>query len=98
MIRHIKYESQLNDFALSHDFKRNVIYSNDLDIYDIPTNKLRTTITEYIENIIEEYSVRTGFENDLNFALSLNLKITYFILDTIEAYSEEIAGHFAIEL
>ena len=37
-------------------------------------------------------------KNDLNFALSLNLKITYFILDTIEAYNDEMEGIFALEI
>ncbi|MBU5314108.1 zinc dependent phospholipase C family protein [Tissierella carlieri] len=97
MIKHIKYESQLNDFAVNHDFKKNVINIDDLDIYDIPTTKLRNTIKEYIDKVVEEYSLKIGFKNDLNFALSLNLKISYFILDTITAYSDEIDSHFALE-
>ncbi len=97
MIKHIKYESQLNDFATTHSFKKNVININDLDIYDIPTTKLKNTIKEYINKVVEEYSLQTGFKNDLNFALSLNLKISYFILDTIAVFSDEIAGHFALE-
>jgi hypothetical protein len=97
MIKHIKYESQLNDFAINHDFKKNVINIDDLDIYDIPTTKLRNTIKEYIDKVVEEYSLKIGFKNDLNFALSLNLKISYFILDTITAYSDEIDSHFALE-
>lgn len=97
MIKHIKYESQLNDFAINHDFKKNVINIDDLDIYDISTTKLRNTIKEYIDKVVEEYSLKIGFKNDLNFALSLNLKISYFILDTITAYSDEIDSHFALE-
>ncbi len=97
MIKHIKYESQLNDFVVNHNFKKNVISINDLDIYDIPITKLKNSIKEYIDKVIEEYSLKTGFKNDLNFALSLNLKISYFILDTIEAYSDELDGYFALE-
>lgn len=97
MIKHIKYESQLNEFAMSHSFKKNVINTNDLDIYDISTTTLKDSIKEYINKIVEEYSLQTGFRNDLNFALSLNLKISFFILDTIRAYSDEIDGHFALE-
>lgn len=97
MIKHIKYESQLNDFATTHNFKKNVIDINDLDIDDIPITKLRNTIKEYINKVVEEYSMKTSFKNDLNFALSLNLKISYFILDTIQAYSDEIASRFALE-
>jgi len=97
MIKHIKYESQLNDFATKHDFKKNVINTDDLDIYNIPQAKLKRTIKEYITEVVEEYSLKTSFKNDLDFALSLNLKISYFILDTIIAYSDEMAGYFALE-
>ncbi|WP_313757095.1 zinc dependent phospholipase C family protein [Tissierella sp.] len=97
MIKHIKYESQLNDFATTHDFKKNIINTNDLDIYNIPQAKLKRTIKEYINEVVEEYSLKTSFKNDLDFALSLNLKISYFILDTIIAYSDEMAGYFALE-
>lgn len=97
MVKHIKYESQLNEFAVTHDFKKNVINVNDLNIYDIPQLKLKSTIKEYIDKVVEEYSIKTNFKNDLDFALSLNLKISYFILDTIMAYSDEMAGHFVLE-
>ncbi|WP_353096996.1 zinc dependent phospholipase C family protein [Tissierella praeacuta] len=97
MVKHIKYESQLNEFAATHEFKKNVINVNDLNIYDIPQLKLKSTIKEYIDEVVEEYSMKTNFKNDLDFALSLNLKISYFILDTIIAYSDEMAGHFALE-
>lgn len=97
MIKHIKYESELNDFVLTHDFKKNVISFNDLDIYDVDVKELKSKVKEYIENVVDEYSMTTGFTNDLNFALSLNLKITCFILDTIVAYSEEINNHLVLE-
>lgn len=97
MIKHIKYESSLDKYVVDHDFKKNVIYSEDLDIYDINPMELRKKIKEYINQIVEEYSMKEGFENDLNFAVSLNLKLTYFILDTIALYSEEIEGHFALQ-
>lgn len=97
MFKHIKYESKLNDFVVNYDFKNNVIYAEDLNIYDINPMDLRKKIKEYINNIIEEYSIKEGFKNDLNFAISLNLKLTYFILDTISLYSEEIEGYFVFE-
>lgn len=97
MIKHIKYESKLNDFASTHSFKNNVINVEDIDIYDNEFISLKTRIKEYIENVVKEYFLKNSFKNDLDFALSLNLKITYFILDTIEAYSEEIHGQFAYE-
>lgn len=98
MIKHIKYEAGLNEYAPKHNFKKNVIDCDDINIFDSSIITLRATIRQYIENVVEEYSHKTGFKNDLNFALSLNLKITYFILDTIEAYSEDIHTVFALEL
>lgn len=97
MIKHMKYESKLNDYIVRHDFKKNIIDLDDLDIYDINAKDLKNNIIKYIDNVVEEYSLKIGYENDLNFSLSLNLKISHFILDTIVAYSEEINGHFAFE-
>lgn len=97
MVKHIKYESQLNEFAMNHSFTKNVISVDDLDIYDIHMTELKNSIKEYVEKVIEEYSLKTGFKNDLNFALSLNLKMSYFILDTIKVYSSELDNHFALE-
>lgn len=96
MIKHIRYESRLNEYALSHDFSRNVIYSEDIDIYEVNVLNLKKKIKEYIDNIVEEYLLKSSFKNDLNFALSLNLKISYFILDTIESHSEEVLGQFSL--
>lgn len=96
MRKHIKYESSLNDYVRNHDFKKNVISVDDLDIRDFQILELRSKIREYIEDVLEEYSQATSFKNDLDFSLSLNLKMTYFILDTIEAYSEDIHRELAL--
>lgn len=96
MIKHIKYESRLNDFATSYDFKKNIINIDDLDIYDVNILSIKGKIIDYIENVIGEYSLKTGYNYDLDFALSLNLKITYFIIDIIEAYSEDVLRRFAL--
>lgn len=98
MIKHIKYESSLNEYAPKHHFKKNVINVDDIDIFDSKIITLKARIRAYIEDVVKEYSMKTGFKSDLNFALSLNLKITYFILDTIQAYSEDIHKTFAMEL
>ena len=98
MKKHIKYESELNDFARIHDFKKNVIQLDDMDIYDDRLISLKSRIKDYIYDVLEEYNQKSCFSNDLNFALSFNLKITYFILDTINQYSEELYSQFAFEL
>lgn len=98
MVKHVRYESRLNDYSPTHDFKKNAISVNDLDIYDGNIISLHGTIKRYIEDVVVEYSTKTGFKNDLDFALSLNLKITYFIIDIIRNYSEDIHKVFAMEL
>lgn len=97
MIKHIKYESQLNELAINHEFSKNVINVDDLSIYDAHSIHLKRRIKTYINDAVEEYLLKQSMENDLNFALSLNLRITYFILDTIKAYSDDMEGIFALE-
>lgn len=96
MRKHIRYESSLDDYAKEHDFSKNVITLDDMDIRDYQILSLRNKINSYIEEVIEEYSQKTSFKNDLDFSLSLNLKITCFILDTIELYSEDIYRELAL--
>lgn len=96
MIKHIKYESSLNEYSPKHDFKKNVINADDIDIFDDKFSNLQLRIKNYIENVVKEYSMKTSFKNDLNFAVSLNSKITYFIIDTIQAYSEDIHKEFVL--
>lgn len=97
MIKHIRYESRLNDYAKHHDFKENIIYTEDIDIRDIEFNDLKDEVVRYIENIVEEYSVKESFENDLNFALNLNLKLTNFVMDTIIEYAIELRRQLVLE-
>lgn len=97
MFKHIKYESRLNDYAMNHSFKKNVITIDDIDMFQNRVIKLKVLLKKYIEDVIEEYSLKTGFANDLNFALSLNLKVSYFIIDTVKAYNGERYKDFAFE-
>lgn len=98
MKKHIKYESELNDFAKNHDFKKNVIQINDIDIYDDRFISLKVRIKDYLYDVLADYNKKCSMSNDLNFALSLNLKMTHFILDAIIQYSEELHSQFAFEL
>lgn len=97
MIKHLKYEYKLNEYVVKHDFKNNVIDVNDVDIFEDRVIELKPIIKDYIEDVIEQYSINTGFEYDLDFALSLNLKITCFIIDTVKAYTEERYRNFAFQ-
>jgi zinc dependent phospholipase C len=98
MKRHIKYETRLNEIVKTHTFNKNMIDTEDIDIYDSTFINLGLKIKNYIESVVDEYSNKTDYKNDLNFAVSINSKVTYFILDTIQVYSEEIHGQFALEL
>lgn len=95
LVKHVKYESALEEYAKKHSFKKNVISIEDINIYDVEFLGLHTKITEYIEDVVKEYKINASFKNDMDFALGLNLKITCFIVDTINAYSPEIHGQFA---
>ena len=97
MKKHIKYEKELDLISPSHDFKINKIDTEDLDIYNINPRDLQEEIKNYINNVVEEYSVKTGYDVDLDFSVAINVKITRFVLDTIAVYSEEIHGHFALQ-
>jgi len=92
MIKHIKYENNLGNIAQNHTFKRNIIDTDDIDVSNEGLISIRKKIIDFIGSVVEEYSISNhSYSNDLNFAMSLNLKITYFILDTIEVYSNEIS-------
>ena len=80
-----------------HEFKKNVIIVDDIDIFQDRIIKLRPIIKKYIEDVVYEYSLESGFENDLDFALSLSLKTSYFIIDTVNAYTEDTYKEFAFE-
>ncbi len=97
MFKHIAYESKLNNISKIHCFKKNVINVNDVDIFESKVINLKRLISQYIEDVIEEYSNKEGYENDLDFALSLSLKISYFIIDTINAYNEQTNKIYAFE-
>lgn len=97
MLKHINYESELNDYAPSHNFKKNIIGISDIDIYQNRIIRLGPIIKEYIEEVIMEYSKEMDFENDLDYAFSLSLKVSCFVIDTINAYSERTIKDLSFE-
>jgi hypothetical protein len=97
MVKHINYESKLNEYALYYDFKKNVITVGEIDIFGERVVKLKPLIKQFIEDVIDEYSKKTGYKHDLNYALSLSLKVSYFIIDTAKAYNHEAYKHLAFE-
>ncbi len=96
MIKHIKYEADLNKFIKNYKFKENRIKNQDLDLYDTEDD-IYLKIEDYINNVVDvEYKLNRSLSNDLDFAISLNLKINYFILESIELYQEEFATDFIL--
>lgn len=97
MVIHLKYESDLDEFVKTHTFDNN-IQLEDIEI-DSNIKNMYDNIKNYIENGLELYlQQELNFENDLNFANLMNIKISNFILDTIEEYSEEVYTQFAFEV
>ena len=66
MVKHIKYESKLNDFAENHTFRKHIINVDDIDIFDNEMIDMKLLVKDYIEEVIEEYSIKTSFKNDLD--------------------------------
>lgn len=97
MIKHINYESRLNGYSIYHEFEKNVIIVEDINIFQNKTIRLKPLIKKYIEDVIGEYSKKTSYKNDLDFALSLSLKISYFIIDTVQIYAENGYRDFVFE-
>lgn len=81
---HLGYEMILNEYAKNHEFK-----TVDLNTEDLIINQRRTVIMikdvkKFINEVVEEYEKReVDFENDLDFALTLNLKIFDYIFESV---------------
>ncbi len=99
MFKHIKYESKLNEIIVDHEFNKDLIEIEDIELEDFSREEMKSKISDYIDHIVEEeYSREVSFENDINFALSLNIKVFYFVLDTIEEYSEAYNSGLILQL
>ncbi len=95
MKSHIKYESDLAEYAFDHDFKNLNLDIEKLNIYDDSNRSLNTRVSEYINRVIDDYlKAPSCFENDLNYAFELSKEITCFIIETILDYSEEMQYQF----
>ncbi len=85
MVKHIKYENQLNDFAKSYNFNQSQSKINvpDIDLESLNLYNTKKIIKKYIDEVIDEYSKTPSFGNDLEFATFINKKITFFIIDSL---------------
>lgn len=85
MVKHIKYENNLNDFAKSYKFDQpqSKIYIPDIDLDCLNLYNTKKTIKKFIDQVVEEYSKTASFSNDLDFANFINKKMIFFIIDTM---------------
>lgn len=85
MIKHIKYENNLNDFAKSYKFDQaqSKIYVPDIDLDSLNLYNTKKTIKKFIDLVVEEYNKTESFSNDLDFANFINRKMIFFIIDTM---------------
>lgn len=88
---HIRYESDLNEYAKTHIFVNNVISTQIDEIKNNNIIKLLPKVKDYINKVVEEYKTHeNSFATDLNFALNLNVNIASFIIEGIINYSEDL--------
>lgn len=90
---HLKYEKNLDEFSISHDFKYLPIEEYRLVIDEDFTLKKR--VCNFILNVTKMYLEDVvSYKSDLNYAISMSYAITDFVLETILMYSEEMELQF----
>ncbi|SHH25134.1 Zinc dependent phospholipase C [Anaerosphaera aminiphila DSM 21120] len=96
MKSHLKYESDLNEYAINiHKFNDVNLSTEDLNIYGDDSKKLADIVGEYIDSVVEEYMEdEKSFSNDLDYALKLSSNVALFIIEMILNYSEEMEYQF----
>lgn len=93
LVKHMKYEIDLNEFAKTHEFKSDAVSLKSVEIDDENLFDVLPKIKAYIENVINEYLEEESFERDLDYALALNKAVFEYIIETILEYNEQ--GSFA---
>lgn len=84
---HIQYEKSLNTYLKDHDFRQVPLESLDLDIMSY--RKMLGQVKDYISAAIESYEKQeTTYANDLNYALTLNKRVTDGILTCVDPLVE----------
>ncbi len=91
MFKHIKYEYRLDNKSVNHEFNKYIINGNKIDIYKNESVKMIDIVRDFILNVVEEYSTNNeSYENDLDFALALNLELSSFVIESIQSYSKNV--------
>lgn len=89
MSQHVRYESRLGKVALNHEFNKNILTVEDMDPFHGEYIYLKDMVKTYIEDVVEEYSYKRDYQRDLDFALSLNIKITNFIIEVVTEMNKQ---------
>lgn len=89
LVKHVKYEKDLNDYAKDHEFTDNVIKAGSLEIdYDNIFVEI-PKIKNFISQVIDEYLEEKSYGRDLDYALNLNKVVFEYVIESILAYNTE---------
>lgn len=95
LIKHVKYENELNEYSKNHVFEMGVIKTEDIEIDENLFNML-PKIKHYVESVVNEYLEDESFDRDLNYALNINFKIFEFIIESILVYNGNLELQYNI--
>ncbi|MFY9284866.1 MAG: zinc dependent phospholipase C family protein [Miniphocaeibacter sp.] len=93
--KHVNYEKELNEVVKDHIFEKDIISTEKISLYECETIHLKKLVKEYINKVIDEYSLEQSYERDLNFALNLSTNISYFIFDVVNELNHEISMDYS---
>lgn len=93
LVKHVKYEKELNEYSKTHVFKSPEVNKVSIDIDTSEIFKQLPKIKLFIESVIYEYLQERSFQRDLDFALYLNKAVFGFVIESIQEYNDE--KHFA---
>lgn len=95
MKSHIKYESDLNQYAIGYKFAKNITMTEKIDLYEDSSLKLIDKVKNYINSVVDEYmKAPKSFDTDLNYAADLSQSVACFIIETVLNYSEDMEYQF----
>lgn len=89
LVKHVKYEKELNEYSKTHEFKEPKCNPITLDIDTSQIFKQLPKIKLFIESVIYEYLQDRSFGRDLDFALHLNKVVFEFVIESIQDYTTE---------
>ncbi|MDO5690576.1 MAG: zinc dependent phospholipase C family protein [Tissierellia bacterium] len=89
LIKHVTYEQQLNEVAQDFEFRKIDLARIDLEQDVEGSIRVKQIVRDYLDQVLVDYGTGSGYEHDLDFAYNLNLRMTFFILDTVKLFAME---------